>query len=118
MKVLVDSCVSGEAAKELRTAGHEAAWAGDWASDPGDDEILARAHAEGRVLVTLDKDFGEKAVVHGTPHSGIVRLTGLRSVEHGRVCLAVLERYGTELAAGALVTVEPGRIRIRPKEGA
>jgi hypothetical protein len=42
-------------------------WAGEWAEDPGDDEILARAHREGRVLVTLDKDFGELAVVHGQP---------------------------------------------------
>jgi predicted nuclease of predicted toxin-antitoxin system len=117
VKVLVDSCVSGDAAEELRTAGHDAAWAGAWPRDPGDDEILARAYSEGRVLVTLDKDFGEKAVVRGMPHSGIMRLTGLRSVEHGRACVAVLERYGAELAAGALVTVEAGRVRIRPKEG-
>lgn len=26
----------------------------------------------------------------------------------------VLTRYGTELQAGAIVTVEPGRIRVRP----
>jgi len=114
----VDSCLSGDAATDLRAAGHDAAWTGDWPKDPGDDEILVRAHAEGRVLVTLDKDFGEKAVVRGTPHSGIVRLTGLRSADHGRVCVAVLERYGSELVSGALVTVEPGRVRIRPREGA
>jgi predicted nuclease of predicted toxin-antitoxin system len=35
----------------------------DWAKDPGDEEILTQAHREGRVLVTLDKDFGELAVV-------------------------------------------------------
>ncbi|MEI8014851.1 MAG: DUF5615 family PIN-like protein [Nitrospira sp.] len=27
--------------------------------------ILALAHREGRILITLDKDFGELAVVHG-----------------------------------------------------
>jgi len=44
--------------------------AGNWEQDPGDEEILAKAHDEGRVLVTLDKDFGELAVVKRVPHSG------------------------------------------------
>lgn len=116
MKLLVDSCLSGRTAGELREAGHDTVWAGDWQRDPGDDEILARAHAETRVLVTLDKDFGERAVVRGNPHSGIIRLTGLRSVDHARACLALLERYESDLRAGALLTVEPGRVRIRPRE--
>ena len=37
------------------------------------EQILAYAHAD-RVLVTLDKDFGEFAVVRGQQHSGIIRL--------------------------------------------
>ena len=47
-------------------------WAGDLPADPGDMELLRRAHAEGRVLITLDKDFGELAIVTAEPHSGIV----------------------------------------------
>lgn len=74
-------------------AGHDAVWADAWSRDPGDDEILARAY------------------------SGIIRLTGLRSVEQDRACVPVLERYGAELASSAVVTVEVGRVRIRPKEG-
>jgi uncharacterized protein (DUF433 family) len=31
------------------------------------DKILARAYLEQRVPVTLDKDFGELAIVHGRP---------------------------------------------------
>jgi predicted nuclease of predicted toxin-antitoxin system len=31
-------------------------------------KILAYAHREGRVLVTLDKDFGEMAIVRKTKH--------------------------------------------------
>ena len=37
--------------------------------DPGDEEILATAYAEGRILITLDKDFGELAVVWRSPDS-------------------------------------------------
>ena len=73
MKVLLDSCVWGGAKAELLAFGHDVIWSGEWPEDPGDDEILATAHREGRVLVTLDKDFGELAVVRKQPHSGIVR---------------------------------------------
>ena len=57
MKVLLDSCVWGGAADALRKAGHDVVWAGDWDEDPGDEVILATAHLECRVMVTLDKDF-------------------------------------------------------------
>jgi predicted nuclease of predicted toxin-antitoxin system len=73
VKVLLDSCVWGGARISLATAGHDVVWAGDWLTDPGDEEILTHAHADGRVLVTLDKDFGELVIVHGQAHSGIVR---------------------------------------------
>ncbi|MFW6147662.1 MAG: DUF5615 family PIN-like protein [Thermodesulfobacteriota bacterium] len=33
-----------------------------WPEDPGDEEILARAHNKECILVTLDKDFGELAI--------------------------------------------------------
>jgi predicted nuclease of predicted toxin-antitoxin system len=67
LKLLLDSCVSGVLKAPLQSAGHDVAWAGDWPADPGDEEILGRAHAEGRVLVPLDKDFGELAIVRGSP---------------------------------------------------
>lgn len=54
--------------------------------------------AKGAVLVTLDKDFGELAIVKGLPHSGIVRLVDLRAEEQGHACVDVLARYGEELA--------------------
>ena len=91
--------------------------AGDWPADPGDEELLDRALTETRVLVTLDKDFGELAVFHNKPHAGIIRLVGFRSVQQAEVCERVLTTYGKELAVGALITVEPGRVRIRSTGG-
>ena len=44
MKFLLDTCVWGGASKELRSAGYDVIWAGEWPDDPGDDEILVRAH--------------------------------------------------------------------------
>jgi predicted nuclease of predicted toxin-antitoxin system len=116
MKILLDSCVWGKARAELAAAGHDAVWCGDWPRDPGDEEILTQAHAEGRVLVTLDKDFGELAVLRGLPHGGIVRLVNISAHQQAVVCLRVLALHGPELASGAIVTAEPGRLRIRLPE--
>lgn len=89
-------------------------WTGDWPKDPGDDAVLSRAHAEGRALITLDKDFGELAIVLRRPHAGIVRLVGFRAAEQARACSRVLGRFEVELASGAIVTSSPDRLRIRP----
>jgi len=64
--------------------------------------------------VTLDKDFGELVIVREMPHVGIIRLVNFRAADQARACLLVVQRYEKELAQGAIVTVEPGRVRIRP----
>jgi len=116
MKMLLDTCVWGGAIKTLEASGHDVIWSGDWSEDPGDEEILAKAHNEGRILVTLDKNFGELAILKGKPHSGILRLVNLSAKQQGIVCLRVIEAYGQVLQSGAIITVEPGRIRIRPPD--
>jgi predicted nuclease of predicted toxin-antitoxin system len=118
VKLLLDTCVWGGARIPLKAAGHDVVWAGEWPEDPGDEAILARAGEERRVLVTLDKDFGELAIVRGARHSGIVRIVGLPARDHAAVCLQILALHGGLLEAGAIVTVETGRIRVRPPEGA
>jgi predicted nuclease of predicted toxin-antitoxin system len=116
MKLLLDVCVWGGAKKTLESSGHDVVWTGDWPEDPGDEEILAKANNDGRILITLDKDFGELAIVKGKPHCGILRLVNLSAKQQGTMCLRVIEAYGPELQSGAIITVEPGRIRIRPPD--
>jgi predicted nuclease of predicted toxin-antitoxin system len=113
VKLLLDSCVWGGAVGRLRAAGHDVIWSGDWPADPGDEEILARALAEGRVLVTLDKDFGELAIVRELPHSGILRLVAQSALQQAEVTLRVIEAHGADLAGGAIITAEAGRLRVR-----
>ena len=114
MKLLLDTCVSPNIEGELTAHGHDVVWTGDWPSDPGDQEILTFALKEGRTLVTLDKDFGELAVAFGHTHCGIVRLVNLPLSKHPSVCVGALKQHGAELAQGAIVTAEPGRLRVRP----
>jgi len=117
MKVLLDSCVWGGVSQALSAAGHDVMWVGDWDEDPGDDEILARAYEESRVLVTLDKDFGTLAFLHGRPHAGILRLVNLTTQQQITVCLNVLFRHGAVLQEGAIMTAELDRVRIRQPGG-
>jgi predicted nuclease of predicted toxin-antitoxin system len=116
VKILLDSCVSELVGYELRELGPDVVWVGDWIRDPGDSAILEIAHREERVLVTIDKDFGELAVVHRMPHSGIIRLVDLPPSIHAQTCHEIVMELGEELAAGAIVTAEVGRWRIRPPE--
>jgi predicted nuclease of predicted toxin-antitoxin system len=113
LKVLLDTCLSVEARAALEAGGHDVIWGGDWEQDPGDAAILTLAFTEGRVLVTLDKDFGELAVVQGASHGGILRLVNFSVRQQAAVCLKVLADHGSDLEQGCLVTAEPGRVRIR-----
>jgi predicted nuclease of predicted toxin-antitoxin system len=93
VKRLLDTCVWGGAVRQLTALGHDVDWLGSWESDPGDLEILQRAHREGRILVTQDKDFGELAVVSRHSHSGIVRLVDIparRQAEYGITLSSVM----------------------------
>ena len=40
-------------------------------------------------------------------------MVGIPARRQGQTCLQMLERYGTELGRGALVTVDSSRVRIR-----
>ena len=115
-RLLLDTSVWGGAKTELAAAGHDVVWTDDLNKDPGDEEILSQALREQRVLVTLDKDIGELAIVRRLPHVGIVRLVGIAARRQAAVCQLVLTQHGAELLAGAIVTAEPGRLRIRPPD--
>jgi predicted nuclease of predicted toxin-antitoxin system len=116
MKLLVDACSGQKVASGLRHAGHDVVFAGDWDKDPGDDEILALAQAEQRVVITRDKDFGTMAVRDKLPHCGIVRLVELPPGRELELCSTVLARYATDLARGVLITVDAHRVRVREPE--
>ena len=79
MRLLLDVCVWSGALNALVAGGHDVVWAGELSENPSDSGLLARAYSEGRILVTLDKDFGELAIFREQPHCGIIRLVGARA---------------------------------------
>jgi len=49
----------------------------------------------------------------GNEHAGIIRLVDVRHTEQGPLSVELLRAYGAELAQRAIVTAEPGRVRVR-----
>jgi predicted nuclease of predicted toxin-antitoxin system len=95
VKLLLDSCLSHRLADELRASGHDVIAAAEWPKDPGDPQVLTIAHVQHRVLVTLDTDFGELAIVKGQQHFGIIRIDGPRAHEYARAVQEALMNMPT-----------------------
>jgi predicted nuclease of predicted toxin-antitoxin system len=112
-RLLLDTCVWGGAVHPLKVHGHDVEWTGKREVDPGDNAILAEAHADRRILITLDKDFGELAILKGLPHFGIVRLSGFRAGQMAEAIHLLITAYEQDLLEGAIVTADPKRVRIR-----
>lgn len=113
MKILLDTCVWGGVKAQLISANYDVIWTGDWLEDLGDEFILSFAYNQGRILITLDKDFGQLAILQRIPHCGIIRLVNVSARQQGNICIQVIQNYGYELISGSIITAELNRIRIR-----
>jgi predicted nuclease of predicted toxin-antitoxin system len=112
MKFLIDRCAGHRLAEWLRGLGHEVAETKDRGPDPGDAAILMQASAEGRILVTIDTDFGELIFARGARHSGLVRLPDVPANRRIQLMDEVLRDHTRDLEQGRVITVRGGRIRI------
>jgi predicted nuclease of predicted toxin-antitoxin system len=75
MRFLLDESADARLAPFLRALGHSvSAIAVDHPASLADQQVLAIAYAEHRILVTDDNDFGELVVHHGQPHAGVIYL--------------------------------------------
>lgn len=79
-----------------------------------DSQILAKAYAEGYVVLTHDLDFGDLMAASGAiaPSVVIFRLRNMRPESVNRF-LQVIERFQVEHERGAVITVTEGNIRVR-----
>lgn len=112
MKLLLDSCMSPRDAAALRSAGHDAVWAGTWPFDPGDPEVLRQALEQGCVLVTLDGDFGQLMFQRRLPHGGVIYLRNVRPLDYAQRILDAIDLFGRQLEQGSVVVIRKSRIRL------
>lgn len=61
MRFLANENFPGGAVSILQEMGHDVAWICTDSPGASDHQVLAKAVAESRILLTFDKDFGELA---------------------------------------------------------
>lgn len=118
MRLLLDSCISKFAVKDLRAAGFDVQWIPEAGKDPGDDEILQKACDENLTIITADKDFGDLVFVFNKPHPCIIRLVDIPARDQGKVLLKIIGTHREDIEKNALITVDLYRIRVRSFEEA
>jgi predicted nuclease of predicted toxin-antitoxin system len=74
VRFLVDECTGPGVAQWLGSQGHDVFSAYHQSPSAFDEELLQRAVAENRILITNDKDFGEMIHRENRPHCGVVLL--------------------------------------------
>jgi predicted nuclease of predicted toxin-antitoxin system len=116
VKLLVDMNLSPRWVATLGDAGHEAVhWstAGSWTAS--DQEIMLFARDNEYIVLTHDLDFGDiLAATNGAKPSVVqIRSAGLSVARIGAQVVAGLALCAEELAAGALVTIDASRTRVR-----
>jgi predicted nuclease of predicted toxin-antitoxin system len=116
MKLLVDMNLSPRWVALLIDAGFEALhWSAIGRADAPDSEIMAYAAEHNCVVLTHDIDFGGiLAATHGEKPSVVqLRTDDVSPHSVGPQVIAALHHMESELEAGALLTVDPQRLRVR-----
>jgi predicted nuclease of predicted toxin-antitoxin system len=115
MRFLADENVSRLVIERLRAGGFEVMSIGEARSGTPDKIVLDAADAEGCILITEDRDFGELVIRqrHGVRGMILLELDRLSNAAEADAVIEVVCTHADKLF-GNLVVIEPGRIRIRP----
>jgi predicted nuclease of predicted toxin-antitoxin system len=120
MKFLFDQSADFRLIPHLRDRGHDVtAISRNYPPGLADEDVLAIARQEARILIVADRDFGELIFHQELAHAGVIffRLPGASlqtKIEHLNI---VLEEHTDELERGEFLVVTPSRIRVagRPR---
>ncbi|MBC8181929.1 DUF5615 family PIN-like protein [candidate division KSB1 bacterium] len=112
MKFIVDVCVGVAVSKLLKSMNFDVISVVDIDPHMLDNDILILAVEENRVLITIDKDFGDLVFTKGYAHCGIIRLED--DISSGKVAQMklLLNRY-TPFFENNFIVVKGGKVRIR-----
>lgn len=117
MRFILDESISPLVGPLLAAGGHDLVHVHDLdlTSEP-DPVILAAAVRDGRVLVTLDTDFGALVAHSGAQLPSMVLFRGdvtRRPLGQAELLLTNLDQFADDLHAGAVVVIGDDRIRVR-----
>jgi predicted nuclease of predicted toxin-antitoxin system len=108
MRFLVDESTGPAVAHWLREQGHESWSVYEGGRGMPDDEVIQKAFTENWILITNDKDFGEKVYRERRPHKGVIllRLEDERNANKIATLNHLLVRHANELADNFVVVTE------------
>ncbi|HYO60622.1 MAG TPA: DUF5615 family PIN-like protein [Actinomycetota bacterium] len=117
MKIKLDENLPASAAVHLTEAGHDVSTVVDEdLVGANDRDVASAAQAEGRIVVTLDRGFGDLRAYPPGTHPGIIVLH-LHDQGAAHV-LRALRRLTDEVdlasLAGCIAILEEERLRVRP----
>jgi predicted nuclease of predicted toxin-antitoxin system len=117
LKILADENVPLEIVEWLRSESQDVSWVAEATPSSHDQDLLALAVTENRIVLTRDRDFGE-LVFRLRQNPAPVVLMRLHML-HPRLRLRVMQRMWPEIERrieGHFIVVLPGRLRIRTLE--
>ena len=114
MRLCAHENVPGDCVALLRQRGHDVLWIRKTARGSRDDAVLACAQSEGRLLITFDKDFGERVFRRGKAASRGIVLFRLRKLSPDVVARRVMQILeSTAEWEGNYAVVDEHAIRLR-----
>jgi len=119
MKFLADVNVEKPIVDFFGENNYDIKWIPDYDCQMSDKDLLKMANAEGRILITNDKDFGELTFLQKQVSVGIIliRITGQDVTKKLKMINTLLLKYKEKLFNNFIVITEK-KIRIIPLEGA
>ena len=115
MKLLVDVGVGKAVEVWLAGQDHDVKAVGDLNPRMTDDDILLLAVQEERLVITMDKDFGQMVFHTGRAHAGVLllRMEDARSAEKVQAIQRIFTRHADSLS-GNFCVYQDNRLRVRP----
>lgn len=114
MRLLLDQGLPRSAASLLCDVGIDTVHTGEIGYVTAEDiDILVLAREESRLIVTLDSDFHALLALSNAALPSVIRIRieRLRGNELALLLRKLIDKWIVELEAGALLTVQPGRVR-------
>lgn len=113
MRFVVDENMGPSVARWLLSQGHDVFSVYDEAQGMSDEDILKKADAEGYIVISCDKDFGELVFKNRFPHKGVVlfRLNDETTASKIKVLERFLSEY-SKVIGGRFTVVTETTVRI------
>jgi predicted nuclease of predicted toxin-antitoxin system len=117
MRFLIDNALSPIMADGLRQSGHDAIHVRDLGLAAADDAtIFECAERDQRVIVSADTDFGTLLALRKSQRPSVILFRGATPRHPNaqlKLLLANLAEITASIERGAVVVLEPQRIRVR-----